>query len=758
MNIIFHRLHAKNFLSFKDVDFDFSQFGRKTILISGINYDIPNPDDQSNGSGKTTMFQSLIFAIYGETLGDGKAAHIRNWNCGAKDTVEVALEVETNGQKYVIKRSLNGKKASSELHVFKDEEEITRSTIAETQTMIETDIVPCGKEGFLRCVILTADLNYNFFKLNKAAKNEFFESLFELTAFTDAYNKLHRQTLDEGNSLIAESRTIDQLKENLIKLKLDRDESKKNESEIIDAENAVMSAKKNLEDFLKNNDLANKISAFREDAINKVKSLEVEHNKKISDYDIKNGIKIENEKIVFSDELKNKVRDAMKIFDEEHGINSVDDGGNIIFDENTENKKIIDESNSLTTRIENGEKVCKTLSDEDEYNRRLYNDTELKIKSIQSAIDNKRHIIDSHSNITDILCKDCVVKYKKSVSIDGLDGEIKTLSGQIESLKVEKDDYFSKSSKNVDKIAKYRSAIEDIKLKRDELRAKASSFLANQKLLQKERDLRLSAVKNEQKTEKNRIVYERDNLISSIDIEMRNLKNDLKHQFENLKNEYSSKESKLKSDVSNAEYRLKIVSESKTKSFDAPIKSLEESLVSSRKRYAEIDKSVTHKKALEDILKPENIRKKVVADMLKELNFRICGYLTKMGSNYSCRFNEDFEPTFTSSKGVETEYSFFSAGERMRLSIACCFAFKDFMQVRLNIRSNILAIDEYIDSNLDANAVNGIMELIRYMVATENMTAFIISHRTEIKNGMFDGEIVVSKKNDESTLTITEKV
>ena len=62
---------------------------------------------------------------------------------------------------------------------------------------------------------------------------------------------------------------------------------------------------------------------------------------------------------------------------------------------------------------------------------------------------------------------------------------------------------------------------------------------------------------------------------------------------------------------------------------------------------------------------------------------------------------KNFEASFASSTGKSAEYNNFSSGERMRLGIACCLAFKDFMQVRLNIHSNILAIDEYIDSNLD---------------------------------------------------------
>ena len=76
------------------------------------------------------------------------------------------------------------------------------------------------------------------------------------------------------------------------------------------------------------------------------------------------------------------------------------------------------------------------------------------------------------------------------------------------------------------------------------------------------------------------------------------------------------------------------------------------------------------------------------------------------------------------------------------------------MQVRLNLHPNILAIDEYIDSNLDPMAVNGIMDMIHYMVGTEKIAAFIISHRSEVMQDMFDSEIMIHKKNNESKVLI----
>ena len=761
MNVRFGKLHAENFLSFEEVDFDFSSFGDKTILISGVNRDIPNSDGQSNGSGKSTIFQALIFAVYGETLSDGKSAHIRNWNCGTKDRVVVTLGVETNGRNYVIVRTLSGKKANSELHVFVKaddgtEDEITRSTIAETQKMIETDVVPCGKEGFLRCVVLTADQNYNFFKLNKSSKNEFFESLFELTAFTEAYNKLHRKTLDDGNTLIAESRTIDQLKDSIAKLERDREEAKKNQSDVIEAEKSLADAKSRLSDFENGVSIEERIASIENEARRMAEAKNAEKESKLREYDSSFSISFDGNDVVFPKSVEDSVANGLAEFDRENGIESIDSEGKIVFGESEEQKRIVAEGKELGTRIENGEELVNKLFGENEKLSKRRADIDFKIRSNKSSIEDAERRLSSHSSITDILCDKCVSKYRKSVSIDGLDKEIERMETENAELEKEGEALLEEIGKRIPTMDKYKQAIASMTAKRDELRAEYSSIVSSRKLLQSERNLRMRTLVADVEEKKRRIVDGRAEIVKSFDSETNAIFDKARNDVERVRNEHEIELKRLSSDVSNAEYRLKVVSESKTKSFDAPIASLNESLAESRRRYREIDKAVAHEKALESVLKPEAIRKSVVADMLKELNFRICGYLSKMGSNYTCRFNEDFEATFTSSKGVETEYGFFSAGERMRLSIACCFAFKDFMQVRLNIRSNILAIDEYIDSNLDANAVNGIMELIRFMVASENMTAFIISHRSEIKNGMFDGEVVVTKENDSSKIEIRD--
>ena len=652
MNIIFKKIRTHNYLSYKDVEFDFSTFDSKTILISGENRDVAG-DGNRNGAGKSTLFSALVFAIYGEPINTMKGTHISNWNAKPSEDVCVTLEVDNDSKKYIISRSLIGKKKGQELHVYDvtnedaPAEEITRSTIAETQRMIETDIVPCGKDGFVRCIYLTADQNYNFFKLSKSAKNEFFESLFELTAYSNMYTILHRKTLDESNSQIATSRTIDQLTQNIEKLKRERDEAEKNQDGVKRAEQSIVDANSALRDFIARKNL------------------------------------------------------------------TVNDDYSIVFNVDESYNNIVTEGKALSERSKNGKAEIEKIDTEIRKLETMLHTIDADINTLKNnilaankGIAYKKSMIEKHSNITNILCDDCLPKFRTEMNFDEIETSIQTDYSEIERMEREINEYLAKKPKISEAITlktnikcKYTQAVESFDKRIMELRTLIATTKERQSALQMELNTYVTA-------------------------------------------------------VSNAKDAYEQMVKCATNSFNQPIAVLEASLVDARKQYAEHNSNVAHYKALESILKPENIRKSVVSDMLKELNFRISGYLSKMGYNYSCTFDENFEASFASSTGKSAEYNNFSSGERMRLGIACCLAFKDFMQVRLNIHSNILAIDEYIDSNLDPLAVNGIMDLIRYMVANEQLSAFIISHRSEVINSLTDGEIRVIKENDESKLEI----
>ena len=169
---------------------------------------------------------------------------------------------------------------------------------------------------------------------------------------------------------------------------------------------------------------------------------------------------------------------------------------------------------------------------------------------------------------------------------------------------------------------------------------------------------------------------------------------------------------------------------------------------------ADAEANVRKLTVLEGVVSPDTIRNIVISGLVSELNLRIKYYLQRMGATYTCVFDKSLDYKFVTTSG-ETGYGNFSKGEEMRLSVATTLAFRDFMLVRSNMRTNILLIDEYLDSSLDRLAKRGIMTLFSEFVAeNKEMGVFLISHDEYIKNMDFSSVLRFTKKNDVSSLEV----
>lgn len=156
-------------------------------------------------------------------------------------------------------------------------------------------------------------------------------------------------------------------------------------------------------------------------------------------------------------------------------------------------------------------------------------------------------------------------------------------------------------------------------------------------------------------------------------------------------------------------------------------------------------------KFAEQIVSQDTLRKFIIKDLVVLLNNRIKYYLTRMGAKYTCIFDENMDYEFTT-EGGSYEYDSFSSGERMRLTIAASFAFRDFLATRSNFTANILILDEYIDSNIDSLAIDKIIEILKDFNSMYKQNIFTISHRKELDPSIFDGIIQCVKSNNISKI------
>ena len=146
--IFFNKVSAKNFLSIGNYPVEVD-FRRGLHIITGINKD---KEDRRNGVGKSTIADSIYFAVFGETLRELKKEHIIN-NVNKKNC-EVVLEATIRQfdrtDEITIRRTLE----PSKCFITVNGEDKTRDSISNTNAYI-MQLFSCTPEIFQNCVIMT---------------------------------------------------------------------------------------------------------------------------------------------------------------------------------------------------------------------------------------------------------------------------------------------------------------------------------------------------------------------------------------------------------------------------------------------------------------------------------------------------------------------------------------------------------------------------------------------------------------------------
>ena len=100
--------------------------------------------------------------------------------------MRVSLSFEADDAHYRIARGL-AKGKTSYLELYEGENDITKSTISETQAFLEKEILRCNAATFSRTMFLTSSQTYNFYEMKKSDKKEFVEQLFDIGVFGDMH-------------------------------------------------------------------------------------------------------------------------------------------------------------------------------------------------------------------------------------------------------------------------------------------------------------------------------------------------------------------------------------------------------------------------------------------------------------------------------------------------------------------------------------------------------------------------------------------
>ena len=207
----FTKIKIKNFLSIgtTPVELDFTP---GVHIVTGINRD---EVDRRNAVGKTSLIESIYFAIFGSTIRDLKKDLIPNTHTTGVCEVVLDFNVEESNttSSYKIVRTLN----PSKLYLFKEGVNVTRDSIKNTEEDIQ-NILSASPSIFENCVIMTLNNTTPFMSKSKVEKRKFIEGIFNLEIFSQMLSQARDDYSDSKRSFEMSLTRLEDVKRNLLML------------------------------------------------------------------------------------------------------------------------------------------------------------------------------------------------------------------------------------------------------------------------------------------------------------------------------------------------------------------------------------------------------------------------------------------------------------------------------------------------------------------------------------------------------------
>lgn len=208
--IHFKRLVAQNFLCFgnEGIDINFDDMSNITI-VKGRNYDVASDIDggsSSNGSGKSSLLDAFIYALFGKTVKNPKKINTKDVinNISGKKLV---VEIYFDDYKVQRLRKPDGLKIWKSVDGKWDEStELTRGEMKQTQSLIES-IIGFNYETMKSICVFTDNNSDSYLEAVAQDRRLIIENLLGLEKYrkfhekTKELNKTNKQELEQQTSI-----------------------------------------------------------------------------------------------------------------------------------------------------------------------------------------------------------------------------------------------------------------------------------------------------------------------------------------------------------------------------------------------------------------------------------------------------------------------------------------------------------------------------------------------------------------------------
>ena len=197
----FGKISIKNFLSVGSEPVCIN-FKPGIHIITGINKD---KQDRRNGVGKSTIADSIHFAIFGTTIRELSKDNIVNNLIGSG--TEVILEFSIDSDQYKIVRMLK----PSKCFLYINGVDSTRDSMTNTTDYI-CKLLDTTQEIFQNCVIMTVNNTVPFMAQKKIEKRKFIEGIFGLEVFSQMLSQArsnYNEVKKEHDSILTRSEEVE---------------------------------------------------------------------------------------------------------------------------------------------------------------------------------------------------------------------------------------------------------------------------------------------------------------------------------------------------------------------------------------------------------------------------------------------------------------------------------------------------------------------------------------------------------------------
>jgi DNA repair exonuclease SbcCD ATPase subunit len=199
----------QNFLSFGDAVIGLG--GAGLTLVEGENRD--DKSAHSNGSGKSAIFDALVWCLFGTTLRGYENDEVIHRKVGSDCLVSVSLETD-DGDMYMVMRARRHREFKNSLRVkyVNFDEDMSAGSNADTQLVVEK-LLGCTLRTFLSSVVFGQDRAYRFSSLTDKEQKEILDEVLGVERFAEACTIARARVASLNTSIATISKSLDRARE-----------------------------------------------------------------------------------------------------------------------------------------------------------------------------------------------------------------------------------------------------------------------------------------------------------------------------------------------------------------------------------------------------------------------------------------------------------------------------------------------------------------------------------------------------------------